>query len=315
MSKKIRIISSSFATFENTQPPFNIQAPRPEDNVALANNILETAAHYKPDVVVLPEAFKLAGIPLENTRELAEPIPGPIFDMLAGWANKINTYIIAGHMVIEGSSIYNRGIVIDRNGKLVGNYDKHFPVEDEITHGVTPGVSTPVFDLDFGRIGVAVCFDINWPEIWKDFAVQKIDLAFWISAYEGGFPLQSYAWQHKYPIVTSVWPYHARVIDIDGRITHTTSRWNRILFCDLNLDRALFHTDLQKDKIEHVLKKYGNLVDIKTYTEEHLFILENNIPGKTITDIIAEFGLVTYDDYISRCTRIRNSSLDQSDIL
>lgn len=313
MPRKVRIVTSSFATLENTTPPFNIHPPRPEDNVALAENILITAAQYQPDVVVLPEAFKLAGISLEKSRELAEPIPGPTFNLLANWARKLNTYIVAGMMVLEGSRIFNRGIVIDRTGKLVGYYDKHYPVEEEITHGVTPGTNTPIFDLDFGRIGVSVCFDINWPEIWQEFSNQKIDLAFWISAYEGGFPLQSYAWQFKYPIVSSVWPYHARVFDIDGRIIHSTSRWSRILFCEVNLDRGLFHTDLQMEKISGIQKKYGDLVDIKTYTEEHLFVLENNISGKSVEDIAAEFDLIPYDDYISRCTSFRNFTLKNSE--
>ena len=71
----------------------------------------------------------------------------------------------------------------------------------------------------------------------------------------------------------------------------------------------MFHTDLQKDKIFDIQKKYGDGVSLKSFTQEHLFILENNIPGKTINDIIQEFELITYEEYISRCTKFRNEHL------
>ena len=309
MSRKIKIVTSSFATFENTNPPYNIHPPSAEQNISLAKEIIETAISFSPDVVVLPETFKLAGMPSEMISQFAEPIPGPTFNMLADLAKKGNTYIIAGHMVNEEGKIYNKAIIINRSGELVGSYNKKYSVENEIKNGVTPGSTNPTFDLDFARIGVAICFDLNWPEIWRDFSNQNIELAFWISAYEGGFPLQSYAWENKYPIVSSVWPYHARVIEINGQIVSTSSRWDRIAYHEMNLDRALFHTDMQMKKIIEIQKKYGNDVVLKSFTEEHMFILENNVPGKTIKDIIKEFELITYKDYIARCTSYRNKCI------
>ena len=309
MSRKIKIITSSFATFENANPPYNIHPPTAEDNIHLAKEIIATASGFNPDVVVLPETFKMAGMPSEVTSQIAEPVPGPTFNMLADLAKKGNTNIIAGHMVIEEGKIYNKAIIIDRKGELVGSYNKKYPVEAEIKNGVVPGSINSTFDLDFAHIGVAVCFDLNWPEIWRNFSKQNIEIAFWISAYEGGFPLQSYAWENKYPIVSSVWPYHARVIDLNGQIVASSSRWSRIAYHELNLDRALFHTDMQMNKIAEIQKKYGNAITIKSYTEEHLFLLENNVSGKTIDDIIQEFELITYKDYINRCTEFREANL------
>jgi len=306
MPRKIRIITSSFATLESTKPPYNLHSPDPEENISLASEILTSAISYKPDVVLLPETFKLAGVSYDSAATEAEPLPGPVFNLLAKFAKTGNTNIVAGHMVSEDDKIRNKAIILDRKGSLVGSYDKKYPVEEEIRRGVYPGKNNPVFDLDFGRVGVAVCFDLNWREIWMDFARQNIDLALWISAYEGGFPLQSYAWEFQYPIVSSVWPYHARVVDITGRIVCSTSRWSRIAFYELNLDRALFHTDLQMQHISQIQKKYGDGVTLTSFTEEHLFLLENNMEDKSINDIIGEFGLIPYREYIDRCTKFRD---------
>jgi hypothetical protein len=102
------------------------------------------------------------------------------------------------------------------------------------------------------------------------------------------------------------------VVDILGQIVSTTSRWDRIACYEMNLDRELFHTDLQMDKIPVIHKKYGNDVVVRSFTEEHLFLLENNVDGKTIKDIAKEFGLVSYKDYIARCTDFRNRSIKNS---
>lgn len=315
MPRPVRIVTSSFATFEDVNPPYNLRHPSIEENLSLAQSILETAAAFKPDLVLLPETFKMAGLPGSSIKANAEPVPGPTFNLISNLARQGNYNLVAGHVVTEGEKIFNKALVINRKGELVGSYNKNYPVENEILCGITPGADVPAFDLDFGRIGTAICFDINWPDLWATLSQKRIDLACWISAYEGGFPLKSYAWTYQYPIVTSVMPYHARVIDISGEILCSTSRWSRVVCCDLNLDRGLFHTDKQMDQIAEIQKKYGSNVIVKTFTEEHLIIIENNLPGKSISDIAQEFNLVSYKDYIRQCTKYRDQYLGPHSIL
>lgn len=309
MSNVIRIVTSSFATLEDTRPPYNLRHPTVAENLRTAQSILETAAAYKPDLVLLPEAFPLAGMPLAKVPEVAEPVPGPIFDMLAAACRAGNFNLVAGHVTAEGGRYLNQALVLNRAGALVGSYRKNYPVEEEIRCGIEPGSGPAAFDLDFGRIGVAVCFDLNWPELWAGLEQKGIDFACWISAYEGGFPIKNYAWAHRYPIVSSVWPYHARVTDITGEVLASTSRWSRVAMCDLNLDRELLHTDLQMGKIAEIQSRYGDEVAVKTYTEEHLILLESRSQRFTVRELMQEFGLVSYRDYIARCTEIRNQAL------
>ena len=129
-------------------------------------------------------------------------------------------------------------------------------------------------------------------DLQTHFIDKKPDIVCWISAYEGGFPLRSYAWMHQYPIVSSVWPYHSRVIDITGKIITSTSRWGRIASCELNLDRRLFHTDLQAEKIQLIQTKYGKNIHLETFTEEHLFTIEskdNNIMAMSYNEYLRFF--------------------------
>lgn len=76
--------------------------------------------------------------------------------------------------------------------------------------------------------------------------------------------MQAYAWLHQYAIVSSVWPYHAKVIERTGRILTSTSRWGRVGLADLNLVKRLFHTDGHYDRLLPILARYGKRVRIET---------------------------------------------------
>ena len=238
MSKIVRVAATSMATLEASAPPFNQRTPNPDDNLRLGLSILEAAGAQRADLACLPEGFMLAGIPTARLRSLAEPLSGPGVRAVADCAGRHGMYVVAGFYVLEQGAVSNVAALFDRSGKLVCTYSKIHPTEYEIDDGVRSGSEVRVFDADFGRVGFAICFDFNWPDLWRQLKEERVDLVCWISAYEGGFPLQAYAWQHQFPIVTSVWSYHAKIIERTGRVAAATSRWGRIATLDLNLAQA-----------------------------------------------------------------------------
>lgn len=309
MSRKIKIVTSSMAMFENIKPPFNLREPEARENTEIAKSILQTAASYKPDLVLLPETFKTAGMSSEKACLEAEYMEGETVSILCEYAKKGNYNLIAGMLIKENKKIYNKAIIIGRDGKIIGAYSKNFPTEGEIIVGISPSDKYQTFSLDFAKIGVGICFDINWENIWEFYNKEGAEIFAWISAYEGGSTIRNVAVKYKKPFVSSVMPYFARVIEIDGSDIVSTSRWNRIAVCEMNLDRKIFHTDLQMNKIDDMQKKYADKITLKVLHEEHLFIVENNMNDRTIDDIVKEFELISYDDYIARCAKFRNEHL------
>jgi predicted amidohydrolase len=302
MSRIVRVAATSMATLE-ASPPFNQRTPDPDDNLKLGLSILEAAGAQRADLACLPEGFMLAGIPTARLRSLAEPLSGPGVRAVADCARRHGMYVVAGFYVLEQGSVSNLAALFDRSGNLVCTYSKVHPTEYEIDDGVISGSEVTVFDADFGRVGFAICFDLNWPDLWRRLKEKGVELVCWISAYEGGFPLQTYAWQHQFPIVTSVWSYHAKVIERSGRVAAATSRWGRIATLDLNLEKQLFHTDCHAHLLLPMQERYGDRVRIETFTEEHLFTLESLDPQLSIGDIVSEFGLTDYLAYIDRSAR------------
>jgi beta-ureidopropionase len=305
MSRVARIATTSLATLEDTAPPYNLRYPNPADTLKLGLSMLDAAGAQGADLAVLPEGFMAAGLPASEIPIVAEPLDGPSFQAIAEVARRHSMYVVAGFYAAVDGNISNVSVLIDRSGRLVGTYSKRHPTEGEIENGVVPGDAAGVFDTDFGRVGLAICFDLNWQDLWLKMADAGAEVVVWISAYEGGLPLQAYAWIHQYAIVTSVWPYHARVIERTGRIVAQTSRWGRLAVHDLNLDKRLFHTDGQMHRLIPMQTRYGRRIRIETFTEEHLFTLESLDTSLSVDEVIREFDLTEYRGFLDRCARVQ----------
>lgn len=308
MSRIVKVATTSMATFEEYGSSFNHRHPDPADNLKLCLSMLEAAGQQGADLALLPETFMAAGLPASAIRSLAQPIPGPAFDAVADCARRHAMNVVAGFFALEEDRTSNVAALIDRSGKLTGLYSKKHPTEGEIVGGVTPGPGSRVFETDFGRLGLAICFDVNWPSLWSEMKRDGAEAVCWLSAYEGGLPLQAQASLHEMPIITSVWPYHARIIERTGRIVSQTSRWSWLTVHDLNLDKRLFHTDQQAHLLLSIQARYGERIRIEAFTEEHLFTIETLAPDLEVEEVVREFGLVDYRSYLERCTSCQDAA-------
>ncbi|MCE5252231.1 carbon-nitrogen hydrolase family protein [bacterium] len=130
------------------------------------------------DIVCLGEGINLVGVRGAQYTDIAEPIPGPTTQRLGEVARKWNMYIVAALGERDGAAVYNTGVLIDRQGRVAGIYHKvHLPRE-EVESGVTPGNSYPVFDTDFGRIGIMICWDNQYAEPARALAFQGAEIVF-----------------------------------------------------------------------------------------------------------------------------------------
>ncbi len=106
-----------------------------------------------------------------------ETIPGPFTDQLGRVAAQYNMYVIACFFEKDKDRCYNTAVLIDRKGRIAGRYRKvQLPAPE--TWVCTPGDSFPVFDTDFAKIGIAICYDMVFPEITACYALQGVDLLF-----------------------------------------------------------------------------------------------------------------------------------------
>lgn len=302
MKKLARIATTSTATLEPFAPPYNLSEPDPAETFARGLELVDAAGAQHADLICLPETFAAAGLPSARIAEVAEPIDGPSFAALSDRARANRVNLVAGAFLKRNGRIENVAVLFGRNGELIGTYSKRHPTEGEIGGGVTPGSALGVFDTDIGRIGLAICFDLNWRELWAGMKAEGADIVAWISAYEGGFPLQAYACLHDFVVVSAVQSYTGKIIDRSGKILTTTSRWGRLVSANIDLDQRWFHTDGQAELLLAVQQRYGDRLIVETRGEEHLFVISRVDPSLSLDEVIREFGLVELGSYLARCT-------------
>jgi predicted amidohydrolase len=249
------------------------------------------------DMIVLPETWRGASS--------LETLDGETITALSELARKHHTYIISPIYRKEGETRYNSAVLIDRSGKVVFVYDKVYPYwnEFELTPPVTPGKNrTMVFDADFGRVGLSVCYDANFPEVWQALRNQDAEVVFWSSAYSAGSQLQAYALLHHFYIVTSTYTKDCQVFDITGeKILDENSGNITVARITLDLDRGIYHENYNMEKLVDLLKAHGEEVEEENHLpREQWFVLRAKKPGVSARSLAAEFGLEELRDYQDR---------------
>jgi predicted amidohydrolase len=144
-------------------------------NVEQFSTVVRQAADQKPDIVCLPEGMTVVGTG-KTYFDVSEPIPGPTTENLGALARELNSYIVAGIYERVEPAVYNTAVLIDRQGKVAGRYRKTHLPREEWEAGIAPGDSYPVFETDFGTIGLMVCWDVQFPEPWRALALQGAKL-------------------------------------------------------------------------------------------------------------------------------------------
>ncbi len=282
-----------------------------DDAVRLTLGRMDEVASKKPDVVCLPETFPLAMMkPRPGYSQLAEPVPGPITDRMAAWARAHNCYVICPIHERHDGKIFNTAVVIDRAGRIAGSYRKIHVVETEMEAGASCGRSAPsAIQTDFGKIGVQICFDVNWPDGWGTLKQAGAEIVFWPSAYPGGRALYPLAWNNNFHIVSVPWcrPGVVQIIDISGDVLASSGRWEPWLCEPVNLEKGLFHTDFQIEKMRKLEARYGRAVRVKWLHLEHWFVLEVVAKELSLAQLKSEFGLVPLDEYLARAARAQRA--------
>jgi predicted amidohydrolase len=131
-----------------------------EGNTRLMSQMLDKVADQHPDLVLFSENFVDRGVRLPFDQK-AQPIPGPLTEMLSKKAKAIHSYVVTTLHEVDQGVVYNTAVLIDRQGKLVGKYHKVQIAMAESEGGITPGSEFPVFQTDFGKVGILTCWD-NW---------------------------------------------------------------------------------------------------------------------------------------------------------
>jgi predicted amidohydrolase len=152
---------------------------RKSDNIREMAPLVADAADRGADIVLLPEKWN-AWLDGPGLRDLAESLDGgDTVDAMAEWARTHRINLIGGSIaIVEGDRVSNVSIAYDRDGNQVAAYTKIHLFDVEVgghsyreSDGTAPGGEAVVVDLDGVRVGLTVCYDLRFPELYRTVAV------------------------------------------------------------------------------------------------------------------------------------------------
>ena len=175
------------------------------DNLAQARALLEQAATQGAELAVLPEYFCLIGARDSDKLAIQEPLgAGPIQDFVASQARKLGIWIVAGTLPLtpaapatagELQRVFNTSLAFDPQGACVARYDKmHLFRYDngreayDESRVLQAGASPSLFALasrdgHTWQVGMSVCYDLRFPELYRSYAARGADLLLVPSAF------------------------------------------------------------------------------------------------------------------------------------
>jgi beta-ureidopropionase len=285
-----------------------LEAQSYEEMIRLVLRELEQIKPFQPDVVCLPEVFPFLKVSKRPPlAEIAEAPLGPISTRFAAWAKENHCYVICPIYTQQDGRFYNSAVVIDRDGSCMGEYRKIHPTVSEMEQGIVPGpLDPPVFQTDFGTIGVQICYDINWHEGWTKLRQAGAEMIFWPSAFCGGRMLNSLAWMNKCCIVSSTRFDPTKICDISGEDIASSGRARSWVCAPINLERVFLHGWPYWTRYNDIQAKYGRKVLIRHFWEEGWSILESRSPDVKLSEVLREFEIRTHEEHIARADVMQN---------
>ena len=158
-------------------------SPDQSENFSRAASLIRAATQQGAELVVLPELFASLGR-TSHMREVAEPLDGPTLAWAQSAAQANNCALIAGSFIErDGDALFNTSVAVGADGSLLGRYRKiHlFDVDIEGARSkesdtFSSGTDPVVVDINGLRVGLTICYDLRFPELFRAEADQGADI-------------------------------------------------------------------------------------------------------------------------------------------
>lgn len=243
-----------------------------EANLQKAIEYIKEAKKHGADIVVLPEMYMALIIPGSGVLpvDVAEPLEGLFVQGLRDAASKHQIYVICGVFEAKENAelrAYNTTVFIDRTGKIIQVYRKthlydafNYLESDTIVAGEN---DYQVVETEFGKIGLMVCYELRFPEIARQLALQGADMIIVPAGWVKG-PMKEEHWQVLVKAraientvfiiaanqVGNIYTGRSMVVDPMG-----------VVLANGGEEETIFQTDINCDRIERVRAKLPSVKD------------------------------------------------------
>jgi len=155
-----------------------------EANLELAERLLTDAAEGGAELAALPEYLDYMG-PSSGRHDVAAPVPGPVTDRLGALARARSMWVLAGGILEAADArVHDTSVLLDPGGEVVATYrkihlfDVALPDQPPIreSDSITPGDAFVTHVVGQARLGLSICYDVRFPELYRGLMAQGADV-------------------------------------------------------------------------------------------------------------------------------------------
>ena len=266
------------------------------------SNFIARAALDKPDLVLLPEAC-LSGLGKLRDPESFIKRDDQYFNAFKKLAKKYRCHIAAAILFEMEGKKRNSVLVFDPAGKHIYTYHKSFLTPSELNAGLIPGaVTQKCWNAPWGKTAFAICFDLNFPELFENYKKQHAQLLLFPSYFPGGMVLKQRAFSLRaYAISSHGQGFESVFIDRVGREFARTNMLEPVITRKIELNSAVIRFDPAKFK--KVKSDYGRNVLVESCRPEGFSVIAVPELKIDVRNLMNKYGLVDIDDWYLACKK------------
>lgn len=296
------------------------RSPSVDANAELQKIVNQVIAHWtrefsqvlpdRPDLIVVPEACdRVSGLSRDRQLEYYRVRKNQVRDFFAKVAAENRCYIVySAAREVDDGTWRNSSVLLDREGKIAGVYNKnHVVIEETTESGILCGREAPVFECDFGRVAFAICFDLNFDELRLKYAKARPDLIVFSSMYHGGLMQAYWAYSCRAHFVGAINGLPCEIRNPQGEVIASSTNYFDYAVAEVNLDCRLAHLDYNWSRLRELKNKYGPKVTISDPGFLGSVRISSEDERISVDEMIAEFQIELLDDYMARALAHRHA--------
>ena len=258
------------------------------------------------DLAVLPETAITGEAGLDALAR-SVPFAGLVSETFARAARRHRCYIVVPSYFREADDAQrcaNAAVLVNRLGDAVGTYRKvHLVVSGDgktMEGGSSPGRQHPVFACDFGKVGIQICYDMEFDGGWRELARQGAEIIAWpTQSPQTAQPAARAAEQRCY-IVSSTWRHNASVFEPTGKIAAQIRTPEQILVQELDLSYAILPWSSKIRNGQALQKLFGDRIGFRYYEDEDCGIFWSNDAKTPVRQMIQSLGVLEAEEELAR---------------
>jgi len=253
------------------------------------------------DLVVTCEDISGFGQTVKQAESLETP--GPLLEMYADFARSERLYLAGSTKIRENECVYNSVVLFGPQGTVIGRYDKTFNTFGEIDEGLISGNGAVVIDTDLGRVGFAICFDLNFRSLLQEYESLRPDMILFSSMFHGGFMQSIWAYWCRSFFISSTASNDCGIIDPVGQPVALSHKYQTTPMATINLDRVVVHLNSNQEKFHDMIREYGSDVAISIPPHVGVAVVYSQAESRTAIDIAKKYDLTLIDDFFDKAIK------------